>query len=175
MSRSTTFYDSKKVLVKTGSGEMVPFEAGIVKSAHVNFAWVILFLVWAATLGVFIWLIIEFERDRKYFCDNASLFEDAGYIKFQGTAAEPYSGRPARVLTGVTALAACQTDCNNDSECRFFTHDLTHGKCYMYREGILPEQNAMAALPGPTNFESDVYVKKFERAVELRGVLRDGK
>ena len=174
MSRSTTVYDSKKVLVRMGPHDLAPYEAGVPKHWHINLAWMVLIVIWAGIVGLFVWLIIEFEKDRKFFCESADLFKDNGYIKFQGRAAEPYTGRPTRVLTDVTSLTTCQSDCTSDSACRFFTHDLTHSKCYIYREGLLPEQNAEAAVPGPTNLNADVYVKDFERAVELRGVLKTG-
>jgi hypothetical protein len=154
---------------------MTPYDSGVATRWHFSAGWFLLLVVWAATMGILIWLIVEFQRDRKYFCESAALFDSNDYIKFQQRAAEPYAGRPARVVSNVNSADTCQADCTNDPECRFFTHDISHSKCYMYHEGILPEQNLAAAVPGPTDLMADVYVKKFERVVELRGVLKDGK
>lgn len=168
-------YDSKKVLIETGPGEVIPYETGVITRWHFSAAWFALILVWAATVGALVWLIIEFARERPYFCENATLTEedDGAYIMFQGLAAEPYSGRPDKVLSKVKSVTECFDECTN-SECGFFTHNVDQKQCYLYNQGVLPDQNLKAATPGPSSLDTNVYVKKYGRAVELRGILKSG-
>lgn len=168
-------YDSKKVFIETGHHELVPYDVGVVKRSHIIVGWILIFLVWAGAAGVLAWLIVEYSKERPFFCNNATTEETNNYVKYQNTAAEPYAGKPQEVVDNATTASVCQTTCNADSDCVFFTHNRGLNKCYLYRQGVLPDPNDTAAVPGPTDLKADVYVKASSRVVELRGILKDGK
>lgn len=160
--------------VRTDDDELVSSEVGIMHPASVKFGFAVMVLVFAAALGVMIWAAVVLADEKPYYAPNATTEPLTGYVVYYDRAAEPYCGQPARVLTGVDTSGTCVSNCDADANCRFFTFDQTHARCYMYEGGVLPGQLAAAAVPGPTTQNSYVYVKDGSLSTQLRGVLRNG-
>ena len=161
-------------LVRVDDDKMVSSEVGIMHPSAVTAGFVLLILLFLVLLGGMIWACVVFADEKPYYPSNATTDIQGNYIVYFDRAAEPYCGKPARVLTGVTTVDTCTANCSNDTDCRFFTYDQTNGRCYLYDGGILPEQFVSAAVPGPTQLDTDVYVKSGSIVAQLRGVLQDG-
>jgi hypothetical protein len=162
-----------QVLVQIGPNELAPYAEGVVKPSHVIVLWVLFAMVWAVSVGLLIWFIILFVRESAYYCPDALTDTSGIFTVYAKRAAEPYSGPPSSVSTEVLDVGACETLCTNDSDCLFFTYNAGLGHCYFYNSGILPQQNILASVPGPTTLFSYVYVKKNAKLVQLRGALRN--
>lgn len=176
-STKASLYDSDKVLIATGPGELVPYNVGVVPHQAVVTSMVVLALLWAAGMGLLIWLLIELERERPYYCGGAQTdsTSTSGYVVYQNRAAEPYCNKPSSVVTNAASAATCVSQCNSDSDCKFFTHNKDKSECYLYQSSLFPDPNQNAAVPGPTTLNADVYVKTGTRVVEMIGTLKDGK
>lgn len=161
-------------LIRTDDDELVSSEVGILHPATVKAGFVVMLLIFAGLLGVMIWAAVVLSDERPYYAPNANTALVNGYTIYYDRAAEPFSGPPARVLTGVVTESTCVADCNADANCRFFTMDFSNARCYVYDKSVLPAQYASAAVPGPTQLNADVYVKVGSMVSQLRGVLRDG-
>lgn len=161
-------------LIRTDDDALVSSEVGIAHPATVQAGYVVLILVFAGLLGVMLWAAVTLGDERPYYTSNANTAAIDGYTVYYDRAAEPYSGTPERVLTGVVNDSTCVADCNADANCRFFTYDQTHARCYVYSASVLPGQFAASAVPGPTQLNADVYVKTGNAVTQLRGALRNG-
>jgi len=163
-----------KVLVELGPGEYIPFAEGVAKPSHMILLWILFVFVWLASIGLLVWFAVMLAFDAPYYCSDAKTQVSGNYQIYYGRAAEPYCGKPTSVQETITNVGTCQDLCTADSKCLFFTHDQTHEKCYFYASSTLPLQNALAAIPGPTTFFSQVYVKNNGKVAQLRGALRNG-
>jgi len=165
-------HNSKYVLVRTSEDEVVPYDNGVSKHGHVALAWIALFVVWAVLIGLFTAFIVIFTREAKYFNPDATTISSGDYVGFLNTACEPYTGPPVHVLSSVATVQPCMEYCTTtNSECKFFTHDITNGKCYFYTQNSLPIGTGVPLI-GPTQLEANVFVKKTYTALELQGVFR---
>lgn len=139
---------------------------------QVVLGWSLMGLVWIATLGLLIWLVVEFQNDQSYYCSAATPVDASlEFVRFPNRAAEPYSGPVDQLITDVVNVNSCELECKTNAACLFFTHDQTHSNCYLYHQSVLPAQNQKAAVPGPSDFKSDVYVKRGQKVVQIRGIL----
>jgi len=136
-----------------------------------TWAWALVWIILLIFLGLMIWMAVEIGLIAPYLNGWPSAGCKADYVVLQGVAAEPYSGPPTSVSTGVSDVASCQLTCDTDANCLFFTHDLTNSKCYFYNNSILPLQNSQSAVAGPTKLNANVFVKNTGRYVQARAIL----
>lgn len=159
-------------LVRTGPRSVLPLATGIVDGPTLKVWFAFMVLLALGAVGIMIWMAVIFHHDQAYYC-SAAVPEDVGdYWKYPARAAEPYAGPVTSVTTGVTSVDTCWNQCTDDTDCKFFTHDKGNQKCYFYNTSILPDQNAGAAPPGPTNLTTDVYVAKGQRVTQIAGQLK---
>lgn len=162
-------------LVRVSEDELVPSEVGVMHPVTVNVSQAVLIVLFLGGLGVLIWGAVTLGDQAPYNAPDASTDVKGHYTVYYNRAAEPYSGTPTRTLTEVDTADVCTASCDAEAACRFFTYDQTHRRCYFYHQGVLPGQLVTAAVPGPTQFDANVYVKTAQGLVDqLRGVLRDG-
>jgi len=136
-----------------------------------TWAWAMVWIVLLIFLGLMIWMAVEIGLIAPYLNGWPSAGCKGNFVVVQGVAAEPYSGPPTLVSTGVSDVSTCQLTCDSDANCLFFTHDLTNSKCYFYNNSILPLQNTQAAVVGPTKLNANVFVKNTGRYVQARVIL----
>lgn len=161
-------------LIRTGEQELTTSEIGIMSPATTKLGIAVMVILFVAVMGLLIWAIVAFADEKPYTVNNANTQDKPLYVVYQNRAAEPYAGMPQSVLTEVTDVDRCTANCDKDTNCRFFTYDKTNSLCYMYHNSVFPSQFANAAVPGPTQFDASVHVKRGNPVIELRGALRDG-
>lgn len=162
-------------LIRLDDDALVSSEVGIMHPATVKLGYFLLLFLFFALLGVLVWAAVVFADEKPYYAPNAVTEVVGDYTLYYDRAAEPFSGAPARVMTGVTEAGTCTASCDADADCRFFTYDQPNGRCYVYSGGVLSPPLATAAVPGPTELDATVYVKTGDSHVaQLRGTLRNG-
>jgi hypothetical protein len=128
---------------------------------------IIVFFI-AGVIGVLVWLIIEFEKEKKYHCQTSKQTKLDDYTIYHDRAAEPYNGPIKWSLTPAT-LTECTNACTTN-ECKFFTYHSTNNSCYMYDSGILPYQHTEVAIVGPSDKDSSVYILPGTKVSIIDGV-----
>lgn len=172
MAHKGRVYDSKSVYYRTEEG-LVPFDVGVVPRSHVIAGWTMFAIVFAGVFAGLIYMFIVFAEEKKYYITDAETEVVGSFIKYFDRTTVPYNGPVSTMYAGVVDHSTCITYCDS-SNCLFFTHDTTNQKCYVYNPtivGVLPDPNELAAIPGPTSTQQDVYVRRGQRVVELRGAL----
>lgn len=136
-----------------------------------SLAWFFLIFFILLFLALMIWpaVVIGINAPSIVYPANQSCV--GNYIVFSNSAAEPYSGPPSSVLTGVTSSKICQDNCNSSSTCLGFTHDISNSKCYLYNNSTLPLQNNQAIVTGKTQVNANVFIKTSGRVIEFRGIM----
>jgi hypothetical protein len=161
-------------LIRVDDDMVVSSEVGIVHPVAVKVGIALLVIIAAALFGLMIWQSVVYADERPYYAPSAKTATVGNYKVYYNRAAEPFNGQPSSILTSVASVDTCTAACTAQSDCVFFTHDVTNSKCYLYVGGVLPSQYTKAGVPGPTSLDADVYVKLGAMASELRGILKNG-
>jgi hypothetical protein len=161
-----TFEDD--ILINNGDDKLTPYEHLKENKWHHTLGYVLIILALAGVVGVLVWLILLFEDEKQYHCEQAKQIIDSDFTIYKNRAAEPYNGEIKEIKTG-SSVETCKTSCDT-IDCKFFTYHNDLESCYLYESGIIPYQHSDVALIGPTNINADVYVKSGEKVSELVGV-----